>query len=1214
MNRFKRAASLAGAVIFGLSLFVTSHGFQAEKAQAGAISNLTLSVADKTLSATTSYTISFKTATAIPSAGGYIHLLIDGVGGSGASPASAPSFSSYTVGSTSSPNTISHVGYDSYAFASGVILGTSTAINAGTTVTIVLNNVVNPGRAGYYSVHLWTTQYATALDGASSWGGDAYSPYTEIGTTTNVVGKVTDADGNPVIAASVTLNGGNWINYTTAYTDKNGNYGMNAPAGNYTFNLSLPFAYDRPNTYIPPPDVQVTVPASGVLTKNVAFVAQTKTITGKVTRDTADGPPIADVTISINPTSGSGWVNATTDSNGNYTAKVTGGNWMISYYSKTYPSTWVAATMSDTFSFANDNTVETKTKNFIGNSVDSTIKGKVRKADGSIPSGSSIGFTFMGTGTNGTYSTNVDNSGNFTVLVTKGTYSINGWVSDNTSSMPTLDNVTVAKGETKDLGTITLISKTDSIVGKVSDSQGNPIVGATVNASITGGGSDWAYATTDSNGRYTLKVRPGIWQVSTWNAPGSNANVVNNSKPVSVTVKAGIVSTQDFTYQSATNTITGTIIDPDGKPITNLNPWVSASDGTQDWSNIGVSAQNGAFTLKVPKGKWTITSYIYSSDFSSPDAVVVNFDGDNQSTTVTLKAVRNDATITGTVYDSDGNKITGKYISIWATKGRQGSWQQAAFNQSDATYTIKVSSGRWGIGWWVDPTLGYSAGAGLGAELDLASGETKNYDIKLKKSDATITGKVTKDDGTAFPGVWVNADTRDPNTKTDTDAGYYSNGVTASGDGSYTLKVPAGTYFVGGNMWYGSGYLNPKRVKVTVATGQTGTADLVFRKADATITGKVTKDGSTISAFVTAYSEEGGYAEGKSGNDGMYNINASTTSKWHVRAMLAEGKTFFRSKEAIVQIDPAKEPKTISADLDLTKQNFSLPTTQTVTFDPTVQQTVSLDDGTTITIPANVVATSGNITITAEPDTSLATESDSKPLAYGYNFKLVDQTGKEITKFTGNVTIQFKYQDSWLTDNHITDQEVNTAYYDTAASTWQDLKQCAVNTTEKTITCQVDHFTKFALVAASDLTPPAAPTSVVVTADSGKNHLTWVNPTDSDFASVTIYRSTTLGTLGDKLVGGIPTTSYDDTKDLVKETTYFYTVKAVDKSGNESVNTDQVSAASQTTTSSILPKTGLPGHSRFGLWLTLALILAGGRWIMVRKKHGHRPVRLHTHS
>lgn len=1179
MNKLHRITLLIAAIIGLSSFFIGSpNELRPAVAHAGALSNLSVAVSNTAASAASTYTINFTPSTTIPVSGGYIYVLLAGTTTNNSTNGTA-NFNGYTINTTSSsPSALKHLSYVNYTFATGVTLGTDTQINAGTPVTIVLDNVTNPGRSGYYSVHAWTTQYGTPLDGDSNFGGDYYSSYVSIGSGTNVSGKITAADGSPVGGAHVSIHGSNWVESNVAYTDKNGDYGMYVAPGTYTYTIAFPFSNSTSKTYIPPADVEITIPSTGTITKNASFVAQTKTLTGKLTRDSSSGNPIADATINAYKSSGSGWSTTTTDSSGNYSFKLSGGNWLLSYYPKNYPANWAASTVNESVAFADDNSTESVTRNFIGLSVDATVKGRVVKPDGSSPASGSVGFSFSGAnGTYTTYSATVDGNGNFTSMVARGSYSASGWVTDGSLVVPAIENFSIGQGETKDLGTITLLAKNESIIGKITDSQGNPVSGASVNAWKNNGTYEWSNTVTDSNGRYTLKVTPGSWQVSAW--PPANSNSVYSGQPKNVTVTAGIVANQDFNFQLATNTINGTVVDPDGKAITNQNLWVNASDGSQGYSNIGASVINGSFTLKVPKGKWTISTYFNSTDFGTPDPVIVSFDGNDQAQTITLKATRNDATIKGTIYDADGNKVTGKNLSVWATKGQYGAWQQASINQSDGTYSIKVSAGRWSLGWWIDPNLGYSSSAGQALEIDIVSGETKSYDIKLRKADSTITGKVTKEGGNPFSGVWVTADSRDPNTKTDSNSIYFNNGTSTANDGTYTLKVPSGSYFVGGNIWFGSGYINPKRQKITVESGKTVTVDLNFGKADASITGKVTKDGTGVSAYVTTYSEDGGYAEGQSNNEGDYQLNASSKVKWHVRAIKMEGKEVYRSKEAIVEIDPAKEPKTISADLNLTKQNFTLPSTQTVSFDPTVQQSIKLDDGTTLIIPANVVAASGTVTVTVEPDANLASESGTKPLAYGYNFKLIDQNGKDITKFNGNVTIKFKYQKNWLTENKVTDNEVSTAFYDTAAGTWLPLTQCTVDTEEMALVCQTDHFTKFALVAASDTTPPSAPANPAASFDTNKIHLSWTNPTDSDFASVTIYRSEESGKLGDSLTSSASGTTYDDTNGLVANKTFYYTVKAVDKSGNESINTNQVSALSKTTTaSSTLPKTGLPNN------------------------------------
>lgn len=100
----------------------------------------------------------------------------------------------------------------------------------------------------------------------------------------------------------------------------------------------------------------------------------------------------------------------------------------------------------------------------------------------------------------------------------------------------------------------------------------------------------------------------------------------------------------------------------------------------------------------------------------------------------------------------------------------------------------------------------------------------------------------------------------------------------------------------------------------------------------------------------------------------------------------------------------------------------------------------------------------------------------------------------------------------------------------------------------------------FAKTYVLDTIPPAAPTEVSVTnreSDSAFTIeqgllVTWVNSTDTDVAEVHLYRSTQWGDRGELIEELEPTiTEYTDKKTEAHET-YYYTVVAVDKSGNES--------------------------------------------------------------
>ena len=131
----------------------------------------------------------------------------------------------------------------------------------------------------------------------------------------------------------------------------------------------------------------------------------------------------------------------------------------------------------------------------------------------------------------------------------------------------------------------------------------------------------------------------------------------------------------------------------------------------------------------------------------------------------------------------------------------------------------------------------------------------------------------------------------------------------------------------------------------------------------------------------------------------------------------------------------------------------------------------------------------------------------------------------------GDNTTGIKYIDSGLASQ--------TRYYYTVRSV-----DTAGN--ESTNTTQVSGTTL-------DATPPGAATGVTVSNPNtgGKLNIAWTKPVASDFASITIYRSTTSGTLGASIASGLTGTAYADSG-LVNSVTYYYTLRAIDTSANYS--------------------------------------------------------------
>ncbi|MGY5343324.1 S8 family serine peptidase [Paenibacillus glucanolyticus] len=95
-------------------------------------------------------------------------------------------------------------------------------------------------------------------------------------------------------------------------------------------------------------------------------------------------------------------------------------------------------------------------------------------------------------------------------------------------------------------------------------------------------------------------------------------------------------------------------------------------------------------------------------------------------------------------------------------------------------------------------------------------------------------------------------------------------------------------------------------------------------------------------------------------------------------------------------------------------------------------------------------------------------------------------------------------------------------------------------------------------IQAPDDIAPGAPSGLAVSADIlGNATLNWTGPDAEDLKSYTVYRSTASGS-GYEAIGNTAATTYTDTT-TVTGSTYYYTVAAVDYSGNESEKSSEVS-------------------------------------------------------
>lgn len=1225
--------------------------------QAGAMTSASVTPADVTKSTATTYAVTFTPATAI-TGGGSLSVNFQappdarfGVSSAAVATGSAAVFQSVT-------DTNSEFGSINVSF---------TSLPAAQ-VTLNLSGIVNPAKEGRYSFSLTTFSQMGMIDQG---GGQV-----TIGTIA-VMGTVQLPNGTGAVGAYVdATDKSDPSKHLGSPTSQDGSFGIGGLTSGRTYSVSVFIGQSgdqNSNTdgFTSPDPVTVTY-AGSKLTQNFILKAATKTISGTMTR--TSGKPVSGGRIFISRTDvfGSG-TQATTDATGKYTAKIAGGKYEVR------PDTWAApgeaapdyaySGQGKLISFAKDDTVESKTGvDFSVVTATATVKGTVTPDPGGF---AGIGVMSEGSqGGNGVF-TGIQN-GAFSMKVAPGTYRLEFGQDPSQAgdkyALPSMAPFTIADGETKNMGALTLVKMDKTISATVRDKDTKKgIAGFGVGCFKPGGGG-FAMGQTDGNGVATVKVIEGDWGcmamagfgkegskeqalrdvfqfIETAHAAegSSDTKYVVQGGPKFVKISGSTAATLTFDAVKADRTITVTVTDTAGNALSEHGfveaELVSSSAGS-DFDNGGGLGQPidpnqpGVATLSVPAGVYNLRMMTPpGSDYSSGDPVKVDVTSANAS--ATIKLLKNDAIIKGTLKDEDGNTVKGVFAFVSATN-KKGAFIPGEVNTDAGTFSMRVPSagGAVNLGYFVEPSSGYFPQPFGDATVTPKSGETITKDITMKKATTTVTVTVKDPDGKAIAGAFVEADNRSADSSKKVES-FFHNGAETNSEGKAELKLPAGTFsieaFVPPTTLASNKWIPPKSEPVTLAKGDSKSVTLTFQKSDATISGKVTtSSGSAVDgAFVTAYSDSGESITTTTGSDGSYSLNVKQGTVWHVVAEKDDTSSGsgspLLSNESIW--DGSGSTKTINLTLE---DKGTLSSTISSTFDTDNAKVVTVNDGdlkgAIVSMPADALDTDSqgsNATVTVETTVEVARELSDKPIGdIALDVTAQNSSGSSISSLASSstsVTIPVEQGDLTAAGFKSTDvgNSVTMSYYDKTNGKWTPLEGSVTGTLSDNtgdgdtddakdlvlVTGNTDHFTTFAVTAATDTTAPSAPSdpSATDTKTGGAINLGWTNPSDSDFAKIKLYRSETEGTVGSALttIDSKTTTSYADTG-LTNGTKYFYVIRSLDASGNESTNTTQVSATPSGTTK--LPKTG--SSSSRG-WLLLGLIALGGTLLATRRFVSH---------
>lgn len=261
-----------------------------------------------------------------------------------------------------------------------------------------------------------------------------------------------------------------------------------------------------------------------------------------------------------------------------------------------------------------------------------------------------------------------------------------------------------------------------------------------------------------------------------------------------------------------------------------------------------------------------------------------------------------DGTISGTVTNAaGGGPVAGVEVSLWTFDDEWG-WEVAdsTLTAAGGTYSISAPTGTYRVG-FDDPCTEQSCEDDYVAQYwDNESSIDDAADVEVTSSGATtginaalipystIAGRVTDTDGAGLPSITVEV------YEQDNGQWEWADNTVTEGDGTYSVRVLAGTYRVGFRDWfdevYGQEFYDESPTlsaaqDVVVGTNVTVPGIDGSLAEGGSITGRVTRTGSAFGdACVDAFDAAGNHVLGVgTGEDGEYTLAPLASGSYRIR-------------------------------------------------------------------------------------------------------------------------------------------------------------------------------------------------------------------------------------------------------------------------------------------------------------------------------------------
>jgi hypothetical protein len=472
------------------------------------------------------------------------------------------------------------------------------------------------------------------------------------------------------------------------------------------------------------------------------------------------------------------------------------------------------------------------------------------------------------------------------------------------------------------------------------------------------------------------------------------------------------------------STISGSLVDSEGTPITGVAGAVYGVSNSGGWARTRVNPDTGGYEMEVVSvensgqggSTWLVHGFVdptsgYIVQARSRQAVFLAYNNGNGSDVsdidFRLLNFADFGRIEGKVRGPGGLGIPGVRVSLTETGVASGVTRWAYTNRL-GDFTVRVPAGTYQIIAHTPlPRLLENWIAPAPQRVSVAAQQAATANLRFRASDVTVTGTVT----------------------------YQPEG------GSEPVGFPA----------------------------------LVRARAADGTTVHVPTQRATNNSAVPASPQ---LAINGTVITGTYSLKLLTGLEWTIEAVSSSGadgsapdeNKFLRSEKTVITLDNGTNPPVVDLALE---EVSDLPESQIFAFAAGEAQLFTMADGSTVQSPPGAFAETGNVLLTVRPLPELEGTSDVEPVSFGYRLHAFDEDGKPITRFLQSITIEIPYTDAQLAALGISEDQLVPSYWDAATSSWKPVENVAVVPNDDdegggVVLITTDHFTDYALMGATE--------------------------------------------------------------------------------------------------------------------------------------------------